>query len=463
MYTLFLSLIDYVKYRDIHFFVCFMGFILLRWVVIFFNSLLYRPFVGDGGKLFTTVIVPVVDEPERLFREVIQRIIIQRPNEIVVVVNGPHNPPFLNLCEELKKQTEIPFKVLYTPIPGKRNAIRLGVEEASPDSDVTILVDSDTLWTEGTLREIVKPFAADKKIGGVTTRQKISKPERSFSTIFAALLEEVRAEGTMKAMSVYGKVGCLPGRTIAFRTQILRDSMNEFLTETFFGIHREVSDDRSLTNLTLKAGYKTVMQDTALVYTDAPITWGKFFRQQLRWATGSQYYNLRMTGWMLKRAWLMLFIFWTDMLLPFLVVSLLVTNAVGFVLSLTGHTVYTLSSPYGPAPTLLLVAASTIFGFGARNIRIIKHIPLYWVFFFPIVILVLSFFMVPLRLIGLARCADEQAWGTRELGDAVAVLSDRPVTLQTSRKSPWRIVMRLAVVLSLGLFIGIACWIEFCF
>lgn len=75
-------------------------------------------------------------------------------------------------------------------------------------------------------------------------------------TMFANLLEEIRAEGTMKAMSVTGKVGCLPGRTIAFRTEILRECIHEFMNETFMGFHKEVSDDRSLTNLTLKKAIK---------------------------------------------------------------------------------------------------------------------------------------------------------------------------------------------------------------
>ncbi|MDS2842866.1 glycosyltransferase, partial [Streptococcus pneumoniae] len=74
---------------------------------------------------------------------------------------------------------------------------------------------------------------------------------------------------------------------MAFRTEILRECIHEFMNETFMGFHKEVSDDRSLTNLTLKKGYKTVMQDTSVVYTDAPTSWKKFIRQQLRWAEGS--------------------------------------------------------------------------------------------------------------------------------------------------------------------------------
>lgn len=113
------------------------------------------------------------------------------------------------------------------------------MEHINPNSDITVLVDSDTVWTEDTLSELLKPFACDQKIGGVTTRQKILDPDRKLVTMFANLLEEIRAEGTMKAMSVTGKVGCLPGRTIAFRTQILIDVMYDFMNETFMGFHKK--------------------------------------------------------------------------------------------------------------------------------------------------------------------------------------------------------------------------------
>ena len=49
------------------------------------------------------------------------------------------------------------------------------------------------------------------------------------------------------------------------------------------------------------------MQDTSVVYTDAPTSWKKFIRQQLRWAEGSQYNNLKMTPWMIRNAPLMFF------------------------------------------------------------------------------------------------------------------------------------------------------------
>ncbi len=52
----------------------------------------------------------------------------------------------------------------------------------------------------------------------------------------------------------------------------------------------------------MKLGYKTVLQDSALVYTDAPTDWRTFTRQQLRWSAGSQYNNLNYLSCMILKS-----------------------------------------------------------------------------------------------------------------------------------------------------------------
>jgi hyaluronan synthase len=264
----------------------------LLWLLRVTLASYYRPWQGSH-QATTSVIVPVVDEPEDQFRSVLDRIIEQRPTEVIVIINGPRNAALEKIC------ADVGVRWIWTEVPGKRNALRVGIGMAT--GDIAVLVDSDTIWTPETLCELVKPFR-DPRVGGVTTRQRIFNPGRSILTRWADWLENVRNEYSMPAMSVLGTVGFLPGRTIAFRRHILVKCMDRFLTERFLGVHIEVSDDRALTNYTLMAGYKTVFQSTSLVYTDAPTKLGKLTKQQYRWARGSQYNTLRMLPWMLRHA-----------------------------------------------------------------------------------------------------------------------------------------------------------------
>nr|WP_194241429.1 glycosyltransferase [Galbitalea soli] len=378
------------------------------WIIKVVVSRRYRPYTGEYTGT-TSVVVPVVDEPEDLFRDVLARMVEQRPGEIIVVINGKPNPVLERISDEFAPLV----RWVHTPIPGKRNAVMIGTELSN--GDITVLVDSDTVWTENTLSELVRPFA-DERVGGVTTRQRILEPTRSWITRWADWLENSRALYSMPMQSVVGQVGCLPGRTIAFRRSILMRVMEKFMTEKFMGVFLEVSDDRTLTNLTLKEGYRTVYQHTSLVYTDAPLQIKKLYKQQLRWARGSQYNTLRMLPWMLGHAPLLALFFVMDILLPFLLAGV----AAGWVYRSLTHQGYNfyegILKEYGVQTGLLwvigLMVLSSVLSMGIRQMRHLAEKPSDF-FRLPLFIIVSTAFLMPIRLIGFFRMGHASGWGTR--------------------------------------------------
>ncbi len=384
-------------------------FVLLTWLVWLVKVLLsrqYKPWTQPHS-VTTSVVIPVVDEPLELFREVLQRIVEQSPSQLLVVINGRRNAGLEQVCDEFSGIVSW----TWTPIAGKRNAVMVGVAESF--GDVIVLVDSDTIWTEGTLNELVKPFA-DPGVGGVTTRQRILEPSRTFLTRWADWLENSRALYSMPAQSVLGTVGCLPGRTIAFRRSILERVMDDFMGQRFLGVFLEVSDDRTLTNLTLKQGFRTVYQSTSLVYTDAPTQLRKLTKQQYRWARGSQYNTLRMLPWMLGHAPLLAFFFLADIALPFIWLC----SAVSWGIRTTQHTGDNLyAGMLGvrdhalPAIILLTVLTSTL-AMCLRQSRHLSEVPndFFWM---PFYILFSTLVLMPVRLYGFIRLGHVGGWGTR--------------------------------------------------
>jgi hyaluronan synthase len=399
-------------------------FVLLTWLAWGFKvylSRMYRPWRSDFATT-TSVVIPVVDEPLPLFRDVLRRIVQQAPTEIVVVINGPRNPDLEQVCEEFAPKV----RWKWTAVAGKRNAVRVGVKVTR--GDVVVLVDSDTIWSRRTLLELVKPFA-ERDVGGVTTRQRILDPRRCFLTRWADWMENSRALYSMPAQSVLGTVGCLPGRTIAFRRDVLEASMREFMTGRFLGIFLEVSDDRTLTNLALKRGYRTVYQSTSLVFTDAPVHYKKMMKQQLRWSRGSQYNTLRMLPWMLKNAPMLAFFFVSDIVMPFLLLTVVVAwglrvatgngeNLYAGLLELPGRA-YTL-----PAIVVITVLFSTL-SMALRQLRHIEEQPsdLLWM---PLYIVFSTLFLMPLRAYGFLRLGHIGSWGTRS--DAYTADQAEPAT-----------------------------------
>lgn len=393
---------------ELYLFAVYSALIWALWVLKVVVSSRYRPFTGEYTGT-TSVVVPVVDEPLDLFRDVIGRMVEQRPDEIIVVINGAPNPGLVEVCEEFAPLV----RWVHTPIPGKRNAVKIGTELST--GDITVLVDSDTVWTEGALAELVRPFA-DPSVGGVTTRQRILEPTRSWITRWADWLENSRALYSMPAQSVLGQVGCLPGRTIAFRRVILMRVMHDFMTQRFLGVFLEVSDDRTLTNLTLKAGYRTVYQHTSLVYTDAPLQVKKLFKQQLRWARGSQYNTLRMLPWMLGHAPVLAIFFIMDILLPFLLWGVIAgwtyraITGQGYNFYAGFLEEYGLQS--GVVLILALMVASSVLSMAIRQLRHLSEKPSDFLRL-PAFIIVSTFFLMPIRLLGFFRMAHASGWGTR--------------------------------------------------
>ncbi len=393
---------------EIYLFAVFSSIVWALWILKVVLSRRYRPVTAPYA-ISTSVVVPVVDEPLDLFRDVLRRIVEQEPDEVIVVINGAPNPGLEAVCDEFAPVVQR----VHTPIPGKRNAVKIGTQMSH--GDVTVLVDSDTVWTDGTLAELVKPFA-DPKVGGVTTRQRILEPTRSWITRWADWLENTRALYSMPAQSVLGQVGCLPGRTIAFRRHILMQVMDKFMTEKFLGVFLEVSDDRTLTNLTLKAGYRTVYQHTSLVYTDAPLELRKLYKQQLRWSRGSQYNTLRMLPWMLGHAPVLAVFFLVDIILPFLLFG----TIVGWVyraVSGTGINLYqailqTTTGVQGVAWVVGLMVVSSVLSMAIRQIRHLQEKPSDFLRL-PVFITVSTLFLMPIRLIGFFRMAHVAGWGTR--------------------------------------------------
>jgi hyaluronan synthase len=364
--------------------------------------------VAFGGT--ASVIVPVVDETSELFRDVLSRIARQNPHEIIVVINGAPNVVLAAVCDEAG------VRHIYTPIASKRNAVKLGVEAST--GDISVLVDSDTLWTEDTLSELMKPFS-ERKVGGVTTHQRILNPDRNILTRWADWLESIRSEYSMPAMSTQGTVGCLPGRTIAFRRSILEANMEKFMGEKFLGVFLEVSDDRTLTNYALIDGYKTVYQSTSVVYTDAPTDLRTFVKQQQRWSRGSQYNTLRMSKWMFRKSPMLATFYFSDILIPFLIVGCLLSWGVGLFMpksmDLYGSLPFAAS---GGAGLILIIGMTILMTVLSVIVRYSRHFAkrasdIQWI---PVFVLLNTFVLIPIRITGFFMCAKNSGWGTRSGG-----------------------------------------------
>ena len=147
---------------------------------------------------------------------VLDPIIDQHPTEVIVVINGPRNQQLEKVCAHLGRALGVDRDRRQAKrAPGRR---RTGQRRHRGPRRLRHHLDQRHPARTG-------QAVRRSRIGGVTTRQRIIDPARSVLTRWADWLENVRNEYSMPAMSVLGTVGCLPGRTIAFRRSILVNCM----------------------------------------------------------------------------------------------------------------------------------------------------------------------------------------------------------------------------------------------
>jgi hyaluronan synthase len=415
MFTTLIQVLDFFVYGHIGAYAVFYLLTLLIFLIKVIPSWFYKPYTRLNCRYSskdTSVIIPVVDEPECLFKDVLTRIQKQGPGELIVVINGPKNESLEKICIQFSRLYNN-FKWIYTPIPGKRNALVQGLKLAR--KPILVLVDSDTVWEDNTLQELIKPFG-DRLVGGVTTKQRILNINQGIIPKFADWVENIRNTYSFKSYSVFGQIGCLPGRTIAIRKVCFDRCAKQFLEEKFLGIRLEYSDDRSLTNYILKQGYKTVYQETSQVYTTAPVTWKKYTKQQLRWARGCQYNHLRMFGWMIRKTPYLGLLSLFDTLLPFAVVGSIVGAIASILLGNNTRASIIHNTPIDRPPIYFTCVAVSII-----LVAFLKFLPLVirepkQLFYLPIFTFLSLFYITPIRVIGFITMAMDGSWGTREGG-----------------------------------------------
>ncbi len=367
----------------------------LRWIY----SKKYK-YYTEPYKEGISVIVPVYNENFKLFDKCLKSVSMEKPDEIIVVVNGggKDEPKYKDIAKRYKS------RIFTLPKPAKRPATALGIKEAK--NDIILLLDSDTVLKKNALKELLKPFK-DPKVGGATATQAIINSHVSIVRKFAGWMEDLRFALNQRAQSSLGAVGCLPGRAIAFRKKLIMPYIDDFVNEKFHGQYCTSGDDRYLTSVVLKQGYKTVLQVPSFVYTNCPDTFGGFLKQQLRWARSSQRETLLSLNWLYKYPFTA-FMFITDIITPFFFVAVEI--------SIVRYLIV-----YGFEFTTIGKFASDIFislfamnlSLGVRQMPHLKKQPRD-LFFLPIYTLFVTFIMTPLRIYGFFTMGD-QSWTSRNV------------------------------------------------
>lgn len=263
----------------------------LRLIVNLFAFSRFRPTpIPESPRLTSldvTVVIPSIEGDGEVLTATIRSILATEPHEIILVTIHAN---FARAQLMVKAMGTSKVMVRSVAYPNKRRQMVRAIPEIT--TDITVFADDDVLWPPTILPWMLAPLE-DERYGGVGTNQRLRRGEASkfqqriYSYLNALYLER-RNFDCAACMYMDGGLPCLSGRTVAYRSRIIKDEafIHGFTNEEWLGRYQLNADDdnfmtRWLVSHDKKIGFQ--YHEEAEVLTtleDNP----NFVKQCLRWS-----------------------------------------------------------------------------------------------------------------------------------------------------------------------------------
>ncbi|MGO2356780.1 glycosyltransferase [Mesonia sp.] len=252
--------------------------------------------VSDEQLPFISIIVPAYNEGELVWKTLISLAESNYPQEkiqLISIDDGSKDDTW-DWMKKAKEELGDRLAIYQQPEnKGKRHALYRGFNLGT--GDVFITVDSDSIVKENTLRNMASPFVNNEECGAVAGNVKVLNNKKALipkmlNVSFAFSFEFVRS-----AQSALGSVLCTPGALAAYRKDAVFNCLQDWITQTFNGQPSDIGEDRAMTNMILKQGYKVLFQRNAYVYTNIPERYTNLYKMFIRWERSNVRENIAMS------------------------------------------------------------------------------------------------------------------------------------------------------------------------
>lgn len=263
----------------------------------------YKPYPLTAGPLPpVSVIIPAYNEGAMVEKALYAVVASDYPAdrlEIICIDDGSRDDTWFYIDRAQQRFPHLIKTIRFPHNRGKKEGLYAGFRQAKGDFLVTI--DSDSVIAKDTLRQIVAPMLQDPQIGAVAGNVRVYNRHRSLLGKMLAVRFVLAFDFLRASQSQYKAVVCTPGALSAYRRQAIFPHLEAWRNQTFLGIPCNHTEDRALTNFVLRAGYYTVYQRPALVYTLVPETFRGLCKMYLRWERGNVRESFVQLGYLFTR------------------------------------------------------------------------------------------------------------------------------------------------------------------
>ncbi|KAG1474483.1 hypothetical protein G6F56_000336 [Rhizopus delemar] len=171
------------------------------------------------------------------------------------------------------------------PHRGKRHAMYTAFRVLmAAGCEAVMSTDSDTRFDPQAMIEMEKALHWFPKIGAAAGDVRIWNSTDGLLSFMSSLRYWMAFNIERAAQSFNRCVTCVSGPMGIYRSHVLKEILDDWISQSFLGMECTYGDDRHLTNQTLLKGYRVVYTHLAFCETETPTAFLRWFKQQTRWS-----------------------------------------------------------------------------------------------------------------------------------------------------------------------------------
>lgn len=225
-----------------------------------------------------SVILPVKNEDPILLNKCIEMLVKQKGTKQILIGDDNSSPP---LSEVIRPDLLSQIDLIINKGSGKKE-MQLQLFNLAK-YEIAIQMDSDILLEgEDALQKLTSYFSKENKIGIINGKIKLianlsmTEKLQEFQYLCA---NEIGRSG----MGRFGINPCATGELLAFRLDVFKNHLDEYANTKHIDQLMRFGEDRFMTNIFLREGYKSIVAEDVVCYTYPKKEFKTLLKQQRRW------------------------------------------------------------------------------------------------------------------------------------------------------------------------------------
>ncbi|WP_409060396.1 bifunctional polysaccharide deacetylase/glycosyltransferase family 2 protein [Streptomyces sp. SYP-A7185] len=219
-----------------------------------------------------TVLVPAYNEEAGIASTVYSLLASTHPHVQIIVIDDGSTDATAAIAEDIDDPR---VTVIRQPNGGKPSALNTGLAYAR--HDIVVMVDADTVFEPEALARLVQPLA-HPAVGAVSGNTKVGN-RRTLMGKWQHLEYVLGFNLDRRMFEVLECMPTVPGAIGAFRRDALM-GVGGVSDET-------LAEDTDLTMALWRAGWRVVYEESAVAWTEVPVSVRQLWRQRYRWCYGT--------------------------------------------------------------------------------------------------------------------------------------------------------------------------------